>query len=375
MAGNAGLSRTVCQVTASSKDLAKLEAVDLQEVWKHESVDFTPWLAEPDNLRLLGKTLGMELDDARTEQTVGSFSADIVATNTANNSRVLIENQLRRTDHGHLGQILTYAAGLEALTVVWIAKQFTEEHRAALEWLNNHTSPEIGFFGLEIEVWRIGGSPCAPKFNIVAKPNEWTKRLPAKTKQTPLQQAQFDFWSGFRKYAAEHARRIRPIAPQPQNWMSMAIGRHGFEVSAVASTDGWDGSTWTGKPEIRAEFAMLGKHSKQHFDSLRHDQATIDAKFSEHPEWYSETDVQRRKVYFRNPVDWQDPDAQEDCFEWLIEKAGSSPRSVPAPNPEAPVTAPRPAAALVSGRWGSAASGSVCTRGVKVPVDTLRFIG
>ena len=157
----------------NAKDLARLVQVDLQEIWDQEAEHFTPWLSEPENLSLLSGTLGIELEDARTEQTVGSFSADIVATNAANNRKVVIENQIQRTDHGHLGQILTYAAGLDALTVVWIAKRFTEEHRAALEWLNQHTSADIGFFGLEIEVWKIGDSPSAPKFNIVAKPNEW----------------------------------------------------------------------------------------------------------------------------------------------------------------------------------------------------------
>ena len=307
-------------MTESSKGLATLQAVDLQEVWKHESADFTPWLAEPDNLRLLGKTLGMELDDARTEQTVGSFSADIVATNVANNRKVVIENQLQRTDHGHLGQILTYAAGLDALTVVWIAKRFTEEHRAALEWLNNHTSADIGFFGLEIEVWKIGDSPCAPKFNVVAKPNDWTKTLPTKTKRTPTQQAQFDFWSGFREYAVGRNSKISPTAPQPQNWMWMSIGKGSFGLCAVASTDGWDGSAWTGKPEIRAELVMASKDSKQHFDELTAERDAINRQFPCKPEWYSEEGVQQRKVFFRKSVDWKLPEEQESCYRWLVEK-------------------------------------------------------
>ena len=235
--------------------LARLKAVPLRDVWPGEAADFTPWLAEPANLKLLSETLGIELEDTETEKWVGSFSADIVARNAADSRRVVIENQLGKTDHSHLGQILTYAAGLDALTVVWVARTFTNEHRAALEWLNNHTSDEMGFFGLEIEVWRIGDSRCAPKFNIVAKPNEWTKALPTQTRLTPTQQAQFNFWSEFRDYAMEHAKRIRPTAPQPQTWMWMSIGKTGFGLSAVAPVFGWD----SGEPEVRAEFAMQGK--------------------------------------------------------------------------------------------------------------------
>lgn len=302
------------RVTGTSKDLARLKAVDPREVWENETADFTPWLAEPENLRLVGETLGTELDGAKTEQAVGSFSADIVATNAANNRTVVIENQLEKTDHDHLGKILTYAAGLDALTVVWIAKQFTEEHRAALEWLNNHTSADIGFFGLEIEVWKIDDSRCAPKLNIVAKPNEWVKTLPSKTKRTATQQAQFDFWSGFKDYATEHATRISPTAPQPQTWMGMGIGRDGFALNAIAAA--WGSNT--GKSEVRAEFVINGKDAKQRFDQLNEKRSEIDASFDSTPEWYSEAGVQQRKIYFRKVVDWQDPDKQEGCYEWLV---------------------------------------------------------
>lgn len=294
--------------------------MDLRAVWPNEAEDFTPWLASPENLRLLGETLGMELDDARTEQSVGTYSADIVATNTADNRRVVIENQLERTDHDHLGKILTYAAGLDALTVVWMAERFTERHRAALAWLNRISDTNIRFFGIEIEIWRIDSSRCAPKFNLVAKPNEWTKALPTKTKRTPTQQAQFDFWSGFREYAGASSSKVSPTAPQPQNWMWMSIGKGGFGLCAVASTDGWDGSGWTGKPEIRAELVMASKDSKQYFDKLTAERDAIDAQFPGNPEWYPEEGVQQRKVFFRKSVDWKLPDEQSSCYRWLVER-------------------------------------------------------
>jgi len=156
-------------------NLGRLAKVELRDVWKNEAQDFTPWLAEEDNLALLGDTIGLDLELEAVEKGVGPFSADIVCKETANNTNVLIENQIERTDHTHLGQIMTYAAGLNAVTIVWVAKRFTDEHRAALDWLNEITNEDITFFGLEVEVWRIGDSAKAPKFNVVSKPNEWTK--------------------------------------------------------------------------------------------------------------------------------------------------------------------------------------------------------
>jgi hypothetical protein len=151
----------------AAPDLGRLQRLPLREVWKSESGDFTPWLAQEENLRLLGETIGLDLELESRERDVGPFRADLLCKNTVDDSWVLIENQVERTDHTHLGQILTYAAGLEAVTVVWVAERFTEEHRAALDWLNENILEKFAFFGLEVELWRIGDSPTAPKFNVI----------------------------------------------------------------------------------------------------------------------------------------------------------------------------------------------------------------
>ena len=160
-----------------STPLVRLEPVDLRGVWSDEAKNFTPWLA--DNLDVLETTLEIGLELEGVEETVGRFKADIICKDTDDPAarRVLIENQLEQTDHNHLGQLLTYAAGLEAVTIIWIAKKFQEEHRAAIDWLNEITGKGIFFFGLEIELWRIEDSPPAPKFNIVSKPNDWSKSI------------------------------------------------------------------------------------------------------------------------------------------------------------------------------------------------------
>ncbi|MCA9423372.1 MAG: hypothetical protein KC592_20300, partial [Nitrospira sp.] len=167
----------------SITNLGRLQPVDLRTIWGSEAGDFTPWLAQEENLALLGETIGLELELEGTEQHVGPFRADIVCKDTVTDAWVLIENQLERTDHSHLGQLLTYAAGLNAVTIVWIAERFTEEHRAALDWLNEITDESVNFFGLEIELWSINNSPAAPKLNLVSSPNRWTKTVAATRRQ------------------------------------------------------------------------------------------------------------------------------------------------------------------------------------------------
>ena len=144
----------------SDIDLASIDRVDLREVWPHEADDFTPWLAE--NISRLGEALGLDLELQDTEAAVGGYSLDVLATDLNRNRTVVIENQLESTDHNHLGQLLTYAAGLDASVVVWITKEFRDEHRQALDWLNQHTDDETEFFGVAVEAWKIDGSRPAP---------------------------------------------------------------------------------------------------------------------------------------------------------------------------------------------------------------------
>ncbi len=119
--------------------LGKMERLDLRHAWKNEASDFTPWLAE--NLSLMSETIGIDLELEDKEKAVGALKADILAKDTLTGDWVVIENQLERTDHSHLGQLITYASGLQALTIIWIAAKFTDEHRAALDWLNEVTNP------------------------------------------------------------------------------------------------------------------------------------------------------------------------------------------------------------------------------------------
>src|SRR3954454_5018740 len=218
-----------------NKSLGRLEKVELRNIWLSEASDFTPWLARKENLDILGETLGIDLELEAQERAVGPFRADILCKDIGTDRWVLIENQLERTDHVHLGQLLTYASGLEAVTIVWIAARFTEEHRSTLDWLNKITDETFRFFGLEVELWRIGDSPAAPKFNVVSKPNNWSRSVAQAARaidETGLSETrtiQKEYWEQFH---AELDRQKGPIAgnrkAQPQSWMTYPVGRSGF---------------------------------------------------------------------------------------------------------------------------------------------------
>ncbi|GEM49626.1 DUF4268 domain-containing protein [Deinococcus cellulosilyticus] len=216
--------------------LGRLKKVELRTVWEREDTGFTMWLSRPENLELLSQTLDLDLQYEAHEQNVGPYRADIVCTDDDGN-KVLIENQLEVTDHTHLGQLLTYAGTLNTVTIIWIAARFTDEHRAALDWLNNNTGPNINFFGLEIEVWQIGNSAPAPKFNVVSQPNNWTKRMVGSrgSEITATKQLQFDYWTAMREHFLQQNAVLRPQKPLPQHWMNFAAGRSHFHYFAYAN--------------------------------------------------------------------------------------------------------------------------------------------
>jgi hypothetical protein len=306
--------------------LGMLESVNIRDVWQGEASHFTPWLAQPDNLERLGEALAMALEPVSTETPVGPFYADIVCSNLNDGSTVLIENQLERTDHRHLGQIFTYAAGLDAVTIIWISPQFTEEHRAAIDWLNRITLDKFSFFGVEIELWRIGNSPPAPKFNIVAKPNDWTRAMRRKRPDigsdgtqlasTDLRLNQIAFWEGFKDYLSKAKSPITCQKPSPQQGMWHKIGRSWVALLS-AITSGAKGSGG----EIRAEFVIHDDLSGARLEALRSYEEELRAATGEEVYFEPNADsAKRSKLYVRREGDWANPENQQEIYQWLDTK-------------------------------------------------------
>ncbi len=298
--------------------LGKLIQVPLRQVWESESSDFTPWVAEASNLATLGDALGIELELEAQEQGVGPFRADLLCKDTVTDHWVLIENQLARTDHSHLGQLLTYAAGLQAVTIVWIAERFTEEHRAALDWLNDITNERFNFFGVQVELWRIGTSEVAPRFAVISKPNGWTKSVQQAaqaTSITPAKQLQLEFWTAFSEYMESQDSPIRCQKPLPQVWTNHPIGRKDFWLASVLST--WDSVAEQYGGEIRAELVIRTPQAKQHFAKLHAERATIEAETGFPLIWDNGGDRKQAKIYVRNQVGVEDRSLWPSYFEWL----------------------------------------------------------
>jgi len=258
----------------------------------------------------------MDLELEAQETSVGPFRADILCRDTgSDDSMVLIENQLETTDHKHLGQLMTYAAGLHAVTIVWIAAKFTDEHRASMNWLNDITDDSFRFFGLEVELWRIGDSPAAPKFNVVAKPNDWSRSVSKAARQieegelSETKALYLRYWASLRDYLDKKNTPLRLQAAGPKHWHNFSIGRSGYKLATLASVQ----SKWIG-----VELYIRRDPDGVCIEQLLAEKEEIESSIDETLDWRKLPNrIASRVVLQKQNTNPSNEEAWEKQFEWF----------------------------------------------------------
>ncbi len=291
--------------------LGKLKEVDLRQVWKHEALNFTQWLAKDENLALLSETLGIDINLIKTEADVGSFNVDILAEDS-NGRKIVVENQLESTNHDHLGKIITYASGYDAEIIVWIVKDVRNEHKQAIDWLNEHTDEKINFFAVKIQALQIDDSNPAPYFQVVCKPNAWAKIMKSNTSAlTERKLKLLEFWTALNEYLDNKSSKIKPQKPSAAHWNTISIGTSKAHISITA----------LGKEKkIGCEFYI--PDNKDLYYYLEKHKTEIERIFGEELYWQelpnkkaSRISVSRDNFDLYNNENWQRD------FAWFEEKA------------------------------------------------------
>jgi hypothetical protein len=309
-------------------ELGRLEKVDFHDVWSEEATEFTPWLAKEENLKFLGDTIGSQLELEAQESEIGDIRADILCKDAATDHWVLICNQLERTDNSKLGELLSCASGLEAVTVIWIALSFGEEQRATIEWLNEITNGKFNFFGLEVEFWRIGDSHVAPRFSVISGPEEWTHSTIIETQaesgedMSETKMIYQRFWVAFKEHTVAQQSIVKLTKPLPQNWINATIGRGGFHLAAVASF--WDSVAESfDSHEIRVELTIDDKDSHIYFSMLEASKDEIEEQIGESLNWYNLPDERKCRIYVRKSTNLKNGQDWSKDHAWLLEKLES----------------------------------------------------
>lgn len=291
-------------------NLSRLKKVDLRDAWKHEAIDFTRWLAEESNLRLLADEVGFDIKLVRTEAAVGNFNVDILAEEENTGRKIIIENQLEVTNHDHLGKLITYASGYDAGVIIWVVKDVREEHRQAIDWLNEHTDEEIEFYLVKIEVYQIENSPLAPKFEIVSKPNDWAKAVKesvGRGEVTETKLKQLEFWNMLRDYAKERNAQIRFQKAYPQHWTNISIGSSDAHMAFT----------------IRSKEGIFGveiyiSDNKDLYAQLFQNKEAIERDLGEQLEWMELPEKKASRIRISLPGDFNDQTKWETYFSWIL---------------------------------------------------------
>ena len=293
--------------------LAKLKQVPLREVWKNEATEFSKWLARDENLSLLSDEIGIEISLIQTEASVGKFNVDILAEEENTGRRIVIENQLESTDHDHLGKLITYASGFDAEIIIWIVKDVRDEHKQAIDWLNEHSDEKVNFFAIKMEVWQIADSPYAPKFQIISQPNDWAKAVKKTTTESVLSETQLmqlEFWTDFRKYSQERNSRIPFRKPRPQHWYDISIDIPKTHMSLTTDTR---------NNQIRC--GLYINDDKVLFNGLESFKENINKEMDCELEWFFQEGVKTSRIRTITDADIFMTDKWEEYFEWLLMKA------------------------------------------------------
>jgi hypothetical protein len=296
--------------------LGRLAFVPAREVWPHEALDFTPWLLR--NVDVLNDLLGMELMLEVAEHPVGDFSLDLKGYDELTGETVIVENQLEPSDHNHLGQIITYAAGTDPTTIVWITTGFRPEHRAAIDWLNQRTDDNTRVFGVVIRVVRIGVSEPAPNFELVAQPNDWEKQVKKATsvagRQASAREQQYrEFWEVILdRVRAEHPDWTR-ARTTGQSWVNTTAGIGGAVISMAWTRAGLVIQVYFDSPDRDL--------NSSRFDALYARREPFEAALGQSPTW---DEMEGRKaariVITSRFTDLADKDAWPQMIDWLIQQ-------------------------------------------------------
>jgi hypothetical protein len=293
-------------------ELGTFKKLEVRSFWINEFTEFTPWLAKEENLARLGEAIGLELELESTEVSAGPYSADILAKDTGTDKYVVIENQLEKTNHDHLGKAITYASALNASAIVWIAPMFTDEHKRALDWLNDNSTEDVSFYGVTVELWQIDDSKPAVRFNVVSYPSEPIRQTAiarAAEDLTDTKKLQLEFWTQFREAMKATGQLTSLRAARPQYWYDLPLGRANIHLSLMANT-------FENKVGVRVY--LRGQVADTALAQLEPQRDVLEKEIGARLEWNPHPDKQDKIIALRMSADLHAKDKWNDYIQWLV---------------------------------------------------------
>ncbi|GAB7121245.1 DUF4268 domain-containing protein [Natrinema sp. JCM 9743] len=297
-------------------EFGSLESQEVREYWADEARDFTPWIADEirsEDESELEATLGLELEVIKEEKSVGRYNVDILAEVVDDNRNVVIENQLNSSDHDHLGKSIAYASGVDADIIVWIAPRFYDEHRDAMQWLNENSREGVDLFAVRLEVWKIGDSEPAVRLNPIIEPSEWKEKAQRSDDElTETEELQEEYWTAFRDRIEERETALSARKPYPSYYHNLSIGKLGFELQFTINTR--DNELGVG---------LVIRDDADAYWQLEEDCDEIDRQFDQELVWDEPEETRsgkkRSRIWIAKQGDISDEGQWDEYLDWMVE--------------------------------------------------------
>lgn len=285
------------------------ELTDLRQIWPHEAANFTKWLAKEKNIEMLADAIGIDgIETVEVESSVGDFHVDIYA--KGEQGKIIVENQLEDTNHDHLGKIITYAAGKEASIIVWVVKRAREEHRCAIEWLNEHTDESVSFFLVEIKLYKIGDSKPAVKLDVVERPNDWSREVKKQENASPINQERLEYWMEFNEFAfknVDFSKEFNKTKPSTDHWMDFAVGSSAYKLEVLQVRK---------NSEISVVWYIV--NDKELFKKWHVAKDKIEKDMDMKLDWRELPNKKASRIIISKKVDYNNKDERQEQFKWLM---------------------------------------------------------
>lgn len=298
-------------------EFASLESLDVRQYWEHEEYDFTPWLADEigaEGASDLEDVLGLDMEVIEREKSVGKYKVDIYARVVDDGRSIVIENQLDGSNHDHLGKAIAYAAGVDADIIVWLTPEFNDEHRDAMQWLNENTREGVDLFAIRLEVWKIGSSPPAVRFNAVEQPSEWKEKAQrSRGELSDRDKLREEFWTAFRDRIEDTKTPLSSRKPYPSHYYSNPIGIGGYHMSFHID-----------ESEEELALELIFEDDAEGFEQLRDRSEELEAELGVNLYWgelrETRTGKMRSELGVKRNADIENRDQWDEYFDWMLKQ-------------------------------------------------------
>jgi hypothetical protein len=287
---------------------------EIRKVWPKEN-QFSDWLISQEGYEFLAEELGIELENLRRESRPGDFPCDIVGNLLGDEHHiVVIENQYGKTNHDHLGKLLTYAAVHKAMTGIWISETISDDHRQVIDWLNENTPDNVNLYLVGLRLYRVGDKQVSPQLDVVCRPNILVKESKRTFSESDLEIQAWcrSMWEKIHESIQKSNPPFRLQRAGSDHWSSITIGRSDFHLNMLLNTR---------EKRIGVDLVINVPWKRSAFETLLLEKNAIESEIGAELDWLPMPDKRRSRILLEAPIDPKNPSNEPEVLSWFTRRS------------------------------------------------------